>query len=597
MRSFFSTQWALILSAFALLLSVGCSNSDSTPTLDCDSDPVTPLPENFSAEGYWTLNLDLQSVYPLEDSVALARHYCKYGAAEERPFGEEPIYSSSSSDKHNSSDLPRSSSDPKSSEGNSSSQLPNSSNDLSSSTVTDDCERTLVEDVYFFFRSGDTETNNPILRGWTEGGVSRFAPGEKLVPQGYDCNSAVEVAFIADGDTYNLFLVSVWHGENFDSTLTEKVIVRKKPSSSSHTQSSQSTGDLCSGYPEWDSVPWPTYEKTTLYSFDGGLYRCEATTTPATCAWPPDNEWSDWTFVKKCDGAGSSVAQSSSKPSSSSSTLSSSKPSSSSVAISSSKPSSSSLVVSSSSKPSSSSSAISSSSNPSSSSVVVSSSSLSGHCVLSWFTESMFNNFFPNRHPNYTWSAFQQALNMVPTFICGGQAGSDQAKQKRELAAVFAHWGQEVAHLKYVEEICGTQGTCLNSYNTDWSNGQWPPVPGKSYHGRGAKQISWPGNYGMASQFLFGDKNVLLSNPERVKNEGNLAFATSFWYWISNQNGKTCSNEFWNAGFGATTMVINGSLECNGVNPGAVANRETFYGQYLQKLGVSDPRSYATGCH
>jgi hypothetical protein len=101
----------------------------------------------------------------------------------------------------------------------------------------------------------------------------------------------------------------------------------------------------------------------------------------------------------------------------------------------------------------------------------------------------------------------------------------------------------------------------------------------------------------MASQFLFGDKNVLLSNPERVKNEGKLAFATSFWYWISNQNGKTCSNEFWNVGFGATTMIINGSLECNGVNPGAVANRETFYGQYLQKLGVSDPRSYATGCH
>lgn len=232
------------------------------------------------------------------------------------------------------------------------------------------------------------------------------------------------------------------------------------------------------------------------------------------------------------------------------------------------------------------------SSNPTSSAGVSSSSSTpTGHCILSWFTESTFNSYFPNRHPNYTWNAFKEALAAVPNFICSS-AGSDIYRQKQEMAAVFAHWKQEVADLVYVEEICGTQGTCLNTYNTDWSNGNWPPVPGKSYHGRGAKQISWPGNYGEASEFLFGDKNVLLSNPERVKNEGKLAFATSFWFWWA----RGCDVAYWNTGFGATTQIINGALEC-GSNYGASAQaRETYYRQYLSKLGVSDSRSTRTGC-
>ena len=141
------------------------------------------------------------------------------------------------------------------------------------------------------------------------------------------------------------------------------------------------------------------------------------------------------------------------------------------------------------------------SSNPTSSAGVSSSSSTpTGHCILSWFTESTFNSYFPNRHPNYTWNAFKEALAAVPNFICSS-AGSDIYRQKQEMAAVFAHWKQEVADLVYIEEICGTQGTCLNTYNTDWSNGTGP-VPGKSYHGRGAKQISWPGHYGEASEFL-----------------------------------------------------------------------------------------------
>ena len=213
------------------------------------------------------------------------------------------------------------------------------------------------------------------------------------------------------------------------------------------------------------------------------------------------------------------------------------------------------------------------------------------HCILNWFTESTFNSYFPNRHPNYTWNAFVEALKKVPNFVCG-TAGSDVSRQKQELAAVFAHWKQEVADLKYIEEICGTNGTCLGNYNSDWSGGSYPPQPGKSYHGRGAKQISWPGNYGEFSQFWFGDKMTLLRSPERVMNEGVLAFASSFWFWTA----RGCDQAFWSTGFGATTKIINGGIECGGSYGTQAKARETYYGQYLNKLGASDSRSKSTGC-
>ena len=172
-----------------------------------------------------------------------------------------------------------------------------------------------------------------------------------------------------------------------------------------------------------------------------------------------------------------------------------------------------------------------------------------------------------------------------------------EAQQRQELAAVFAHWTQEVADLRYVEEICGTQGTCLNSYNSDWSGGSYPPQPGKSYHGRGAKQLSWPGNYGQFSEFYFGDRMVLLRNPERVMNEGVLAFASSFWFWaVRTESGGPCSNAFRNTGFGATTNIVNGPLECGGNYGQNAQNREQYYGQWLSRLGASDSRSYSTGC-
>ena len=88
------------------------------------------------------------------------------------------------------------------------------------------------------------------------------------------------------------------------------------------------------------------------------------------------------------------------------------------------------------------------------------------------------------------------------------------------------------------------------------------------------------------------NKMTLLNNPERVMNEGVLAFASSFWFWLD----RGCGSSFWSTGFGATTNIINGGLECGGNYGGAARNRETYYGQYLSRLGVSDSRSKSAGC-
>ena len=458
------TNRALVLLPLCALLALAsCSDEGGGPKkADCDSDPVTPLPANFSATGYRELNEDLWELFPLDaatgtaDSTALARHYCSVGAAEGRPFGEEPLYDSSSSEADVSS---------------------------SSSYQIGECIRTLVPDAYFKFETDYIGYNNAaMVLGWTEGGVLNFFAGDWIVPQGYDCDARIQVgAHLMNpdgvtGDLHNLAIAGdPWRGPNIDSTLVEKVTI---------------------------------YNGEALSSFAG-----YSSVIPTSSAAPASS------------AAGSSSA-----------------------------------------------------------------SSGASHCVLDWFTESMFESYFPNRNRVYTWAAFVEALGKVPNFVCAS-AGSDVARQKQEMAAVFAHWKQEVADLYYVEEICGANGSCADDYSGSWGGG-YEAVPGKHYYGRGAKQISWPGNYGPASEYFFGNKNVLLNDPDRVAREGWLAFATSFWFWWD----RGCDQAFWNTGFGATTRIINGGIECGG-NYGTQAKaRETYYGQYLNKLGVTDSRSKSAGC-
>jgi basic endochitinase B len=185
----------------------------------------------------------------------------------------------------------------------------------------------------------------------------------------------------------------------------------------------------------------------------------------------------------------------------------------------------------------------------------------------------------------------------------------DLATNKKELAAFFAHIAHETRHgqngqyndgLMYTHEL----NTTL-SYVSD--SDDYPPVKGKLYYGRGPLQLSFNGNYGYASAFIFGDKNILLNNPDLVTTDAVVAFKTAIYFWMTPVTTKPSAHDVmtgkWkpNAddaakgripGFGMTINIVNGAIECNkgdtGADAGSMNDRIGYYQHFLKKLGVQD---------
>jgi len=128
----------------------------------------------------------------------------------------------------------------------------------------------------------------------------------------------------------------------------------------------------------------------------------------------------------------------------------------------------------------------------------------------------------------------------------------------KELATIFAHFAQETGAndpsggatggvtekwrqgLYWLTEIyCspgggGAGSVGCNYFSTGWSATAFPrPNTTVQYYGRGAKQLSWNYNYGPFSKVMYGDKSVLLNNPEKVADEGWLAIASAFWFYTT----------------------------------------------------------------
>lgn len=200
----------------------------------------------------------------------------------------------------------------------------------------------------------------------------------------------------------------------------------------------------------------------------------------------------------------------------------------------------------------------------------------------------------------------------VVDYAAFAKAGT-QETQLRELMAFLANISQETtggwatapggqyAWGLHFNEEQGYAGTSNVGY-VDAGNSQYPAVAGKSYHGRGPIQLSWNYNYGQVSEFLFGDKNVLLNNPEMVVNDGALAFQTAIWFWMTPQYPKPSAHAVmvgdWtptaqqeNAGlipgFGATVNIINGGIECNsGTENAKVLGRIGHYDKFTDIVGI-----------
>ncbi|XP_077246120.1 basic endochitinase-like [Tasmannia lanceolata] len=131
------------------------------------------------------------------------------------------------------------------------------------------------------------------------------------------------------------------------------------------------------------------------------------------------------------------------------------------------------------------------------------------------------------------------------------------------------------------------------------ASAEFPCAYGKKYHGRGPIQISYNYNYGPAGKAIGAN---LLANPDLVSTDATVSFKTAIWYWMTSKSQKpschdaitsrwTPSNEDKTAGrlpgFGVSTNIINGGLECGKGNNVAVANRIGFYKRYCDILGVS----------
>lgn len=240
--------------------------------------------------------------------------------------------------------------------------------------------------------------------------------------------------------------------------------------------------------------------------------------------------------------------------------------------------------------------------------------------ITLYLNAAKWNELFPHRHGMrgkntrkpatdfYSFRALVEAAKHFPDFLTGSSI-----IQKRELAAFLANIAQETGSgwaeapggyfkwgLYFVEEV---EDSSKNKY-ADPSKVNYPPVPGKSYMGRGPKQLSWNYNYGQFSEAWFGTKDTLLHHPELLAEDPELSFASAIWFWMTPQFPKPSCHQIMNGtwkptendlqkgrvpGFGATLNVINGGVECGkGANEfEKTAYRYKYYLYFCHYLNVS----------
>jgi len=270
-------------------------------------------------------------------------------------------------------------------------------------------------------------------------------------------------------------------------------------------------------------------------------------------------------------------------------------------------------------------------------------------------TEKQFNEIFPRRSQFYTYASFIKAINALSKIqvkvsrrsvsiyqyirtdkFIGKTAivrqdedwnetwakakpdsiytvnyadfctAADLQTNKKELAAFLAQIAHETRfgqNGKYDDGLIFIhEKDTTNAYLSD--NDAYPPVKGKKYYGRGPIQLSYNGNYGKASNFIFGDKNVLLKNPSLIETDPVIAFETAIWFWMTPDTRKPSAHDVmigkWQPGaadraagrtpgFGMTINIVNGEVECNKGDNGNMNDRIGFYQYFLKQLGATDP--------
>ncbi|TDF42440.1 hypothetical protein EYS14_06390 [Alteromonadaceae bacterium M269] len=253
--------------------------------------------------------------------------------------------------------------------------------------------------------------------------------------------------------------------------------------------------------------------------------------------------------------------------------------------------------------------------------------------VESILSSSDWDHLFPQRNSAYTYLNFLKGIGKFPAF-CGDYNDGRNADQicRKSLATMFAHftqetgghdasislpqWRQGLYYLREVgwtEETSGGYGICDPGL---WQGASYPCGTNadgsyKSYFGRGSKQLSYNYNYGPFSLAMFGNVEKLLNEPNLVADTWlNLASAVFFYLYpqppkpsmLHVMDGTWQPNAHDIAGglvpgFGVTTQIINGGVECGGsVEHRQSANRIEYYREFANYLDVPVPGDEVLGC-
>ncbi|KAH9694446.1 hypothetical protein WN943_024002 [Citrus x changshan-huyou] len=221
-------------------------------------------------------------------------------------------------------------------------------------------------------------------------------------------------------------------------------------------------------------------------------------------------------------------------------------------------------------------------------------------------SREMFEDLLPYRNDArcpargfYTYDAFIEAAQAFPGF---GNSGNETMR-KREIAAFFAQTGHETTG-GWTDAPGGEYawGYCyirqVSPASSDYCYPYCPcPLPGQ-YYGRGPIQLTWNCNYLRCGEALGVD---LLNNPDLLATDPVLSFKSAIWFWMTAQPPKPSCHEViideWkpsandvNAGrlpgYGLTTNIINGGIECGYVGNDAVRNRIGFFTTFCGKFGI-----------
>ena len=177
------------------------------------------------------------------------------------------------------------------------------------------------------------------------------------------------------------------------------------------------------------------------------------------------------------------------------------------------------------------------------------------------------------------------------------------------------HWLRELgpgANASTIPTNCYTTGSTID----------YQPAAGKCYYGRGPIQISYFYNYGNFSEFLYNNTS-LVANPDLLEQNGELAFLSAIWFWMTPQCPKpSCHQvmqEIYNEsatsysktkmskkGFLHTVNIINGSVECHdgAWDSAKPILRSKLYRYYMSLVGFTsteisneDLGEYSTQCN